>query len=233
MKIVVVALGGNVVITPKEKGTPVQQLRHIDNTVSHLKRLIRKYRLVITHGNGPQVGDLLIQQEMGKKKVPAMPLDVCGAMTQAQLGYWLQRCLKNKLNKQAVTVVTQVLVDKKDPDFKRPTKPIGPYYKKKIMRKMVKEPEGWRRVVPSPKPKKIIEIDEIKALVKKGYVLIACGGGGIPVVRERGKLKGVEAVIDKDRSAQRLANQLKADTLILLTDVPYVYLNYGMKNQKA
>jgi len=226
MKIAVIALGGNALIIPKERGTIEQQMKRINKTVSHLKNLSKKYKLVITHGNGPQVGDLLIQQEKGKP-IPSMSLDVCDAMIQGQLGYLLQKSIQNILNKKAVTVITQILVDKKDPAFKKSTKPIGPYYKTKIEKNMIKEPEGWRKAVPSPKPKKIIEIDQIKSLIKN-YIVIACGGGGVPVIREKG-LKGIEAVIDKDYAAALLGSQLKADLLIFLTDVDSVYLNYASK----
>jgi len=232
MKIAVVALGGNAVVTPKEKGTLEEQVSHINKTVSHLKKLSKRYKLVITHGNGPQVGDLLLQQERAKPKIPAMPLDVCDAMTQGQLGYLLQRSVQNILNKKAVTVVTQVLVDKNDPAFKNPTKPIGPYYRYKIEKDMIEEPEGWRKVVASPKPIRIIEIEEIKSLVNKGYVVIACGGGGVPVIKDNG-LKGVEAVIDKDYATERLATQLRAEMIVFLTDVDYVYLNYESVNPIA
>ncbi|MFQ6020667.1 MAG: carbamate kinase, partial [Candidatus Aenigmatarchaeota archaeon] len=222
----IVALGGNALITPKEKGTIKQQKKHIYETISHLKNLSKKYKLIITHGNGPQVGDLLIQQK-STKKVPEMPLDVLGAMTQGQLGYLLQKAIQKQLKKRAVTVITQILVDPKDKAFRNPTKPIGPYYKNKIEKNMIKEPEGWRKVVPSPKPKKIIEINEIKSLVKN-FIVIACGGGGIPVTKKG----GVEAVIDKDLATELLAIQIKADLLIFLTDVDYVYLNYRKKNQR-
>jgi carbamate kinase len=232
MKIAVVALGGNAVITPKEKGTVEQQIKHIKGTVSHMRSLFRKYNVIITYGNGPQVGNLLIQQKIAKDKVPEKPLDVCGAMTQGQLGYFIHRALENVLGIKSIAIITQVLVDKKDRAFKNATKPIGPYYSKKIEKNMIKEPEGYRKIVPSPLPKKIIEINEIKALVNKGYTVIASGGGGIPVIKEKGKLKGVEAVIDKDYSAERLATQLKASLLVILTDVKYVYLNYGKENQK-
>ena len=230
MKIAVIALGGNALITPKEKGTIEQQMKHIDKTISHLKNLSKKYKLVLVHGNGPAVGNLLIQQEKGKP-IPPMSLDVCDAMTQGHLGYLLQKSVQNILNKKAITVVTQVLVNKNDSAFKKPTKPIGPYYKTKIEKNMIKEPEGWRRVVPSPKPIKIIEIEQIKSLIKN-YVVIACGGGGVPVIRENG-LKGIEAVIDKDCATELLASELKADLLIFLTDVDSVYLNYESKNPIA
>jgi len=232
MKLAVVALGGNAVVTPKEKGTLEEQVTYINKTVSHLKKLSKRYKLVITHGNGPQVGDLLLQQEKAKPKIPAMPLDVCGAMTQGQLGYLLQKGVQNILNRKAVTVVTQVLVNKNDPAFQNPTKPIGPYYKYKVEKDMIEEPEGWRRVVASPKPIRIIEIEEIKSLVNKGYIVITCGGGGVPVIKNNG-LKGIEAVIDKDYTTERLATQLRAEIIVFLTDVDYVYLNYESVNPIA
>jgi carbamate kinase len=231
MKIAVVALGGNAVIKPNERGTIKQQIKHINQTISHLKNLSKNYNIVITHGNGPQVGNLLIQQERWKAEIPPMPLDVCDSMTQGQLGYLIQRSVQNILRKKCVTLITQILVDKKDKAFKKPTKPIGPYYKKKTEKNMIKEPEGWRKVVPSPKPKKIIEIEEIKSLIKRGFIVISCGGGGIPVIKENG-LEGIEAVIDKDYATELLAKELKADLLIFLTDVKNVYLDYGTKNQK-
>ncbi|MFH1474202.1 MAG: carbamate kinase [Candidatus Aenigmatarchaeota archaeon] len=228
MKIAVVALGGNAVITTKERGTVEQQIKHINQTVSHLKKLSKKYKLVLTHGNGPEVGNLLIQQEMGRSEVPAMPLDVCDAMTQGQLGYLIQNCIQNILRKKSVTVLTRVQVDKNDKAFERPTKPIGPFYKIKTEKNMINEPEGWRKVVPSPKPKRIIEIEQIKSLLRQGSIVIACGGGGIPVIYDNG-LKGIEAVIDKDYSSELLASELNAEMLVFLTDVPYVYLNYNSK----
>jgi len=233
MKIAVVALGGNAILKSNEKGTFRQQLRNINKTVKQLRALLKTYRIVISHGNGPQIGNLLIQQERAKREIPPMPMDVCDAMTQGQIGYFLQMSLRNQLKKPVATVVTQILVDKKDPAFKKLTKPIGPYYSKKIFKNMVKLPEGWRRVVPSPKPKKIVEIEGIKNLVKKGVIVIACGGGGIPVVLKKRKLAGIEAVIDKDYASQKLATALKAETLILLTDIDCVYLNYRQKNQKS
>jgi carbamate kinase len=232
MTIAVVALGGNAILRSNEKGTAREQINHVNESVRQLNVLFKKYDIVITHGNGPQVGNLLIQQERARDKIPPMPLDVCGAMTQGQIGYFLQMSLRNILKKSVTTVVTQILVDKKDPAFRKPTKPIGPYYPKKIFKDMIKEDNGWRRVVPSPKPQKIIEIEGIKDLVKIGVIVITCGGGGIPVVMKNGKLTGVEAVIDKDYASQKLATALKAETLIILTDIDYVYLNYGENNQK-
>jgi carbamate kinase len=229
MKIAVVALGGNAILRPKQKGRIKQQMRNVNQTVSNLKKISKKYRIVLTHGNGPQVGNLLIQQKRGKP-LPKMPLHICGAMTQGQLGYLIQRSVKRILKKNAVTLITRVVVDKNDKAFKKPTKPIGPYYRKKIERNMTKEPEGWRKLVPSPKPKKIVEIKEIKSMIKNGYITIACGGGGIPVAGK--KLEGIAAVIDKDYTTSLLAKELKAEMLIFLTDVDCVYENYGTRKQK-
>jgi len=227
MKIAVVALGGNALQPPNEKWTYKSLLKNINKTVLYLKPLASEYQIVITHGNGPEVGNLLIQQQCAN--VPSMPLDVCDAMTQGQLGYLLQNSIQNILKKKAVTVVTQIEVDKNDKAFQNPTKPIGPFYKKKIEKQMIKQLEGWRKVVPSPKPKRIIEIDEIKTLIRKCYIVIACGGGGIPVADG----KGIEAVIDKDRASQLLASQLKANLLVLLTNIDCVYLNFGSKKPIA
>ncbi len=228
----VVALGGNSLIHPKEKGTAEEQISRINETLFHMKPLTKKYDLVLVHGNGPQVGNLLLQEEKIKERVPEMPLDVLDAMTQGQIGYWLQQSIQNIWKKNSSTVITRVLVDEKDPAFNNPTKPIGPYYTNKIFPNMVKEPEGWRRVVASPKPVKIVDIDTIQTLAKNKFVVIACGGGGIPVIKKSGKYIGVEAVIDKDRATQKLASQLKSDLLIFVTDVDFVYYNYGKRDQK-
>ncbi len=232
MKSAVIALGGNALIHPKERGTAERQMLRLNETISHLKPLVKNFSPVIVHGNGPQIGNLLLQQEHYKNIIPEMPLDTLDAMTQGQLGYWIQQSVENILKKNAVTIVTRVLVDKNDPAFKKPTKPIGPYYKRKIFSNMVKESEGWRRIVPSPKPVKIVDVQEIVSLVKKKFVVIACGGGGIPVIEHKKMFTGVEAVIDKDLSSAKLALQLKSSYLIFLTDVPHVYLNYGTKLQK-
>ncbi len=231
MKTTVVALGGNAIILPKEKGTLVQQMKHIHDTIEHMRPLFNGgARIALTHGNGPSVGALLIQQEAAKKEIPQMPLYLLDAMTQAQTGYLLQLVLENQLGISASVVITRILVDRKDKAFVEPTKPIGPFYRSKIYPTMVKQLHGWRRVVPSPKPKEIIDMGVVNDLIKK-YTIIACGGGGIPVVREGGKLKGIDAVIDKDAASQLLAAQLKADEMIFLTAVDNVYLNYGKKSQ--
>lgn len=218
---IVVALGGNAVIRYDEKGTLKQQLHNVLETAKHIADLVAiGHTVCITHGNGPQAGNLLLEQ-------PGMTLDIIGAETQGQIGYMLELALENefrkrKIMKDVVTVITQVLVDAKDQAFKNPAKPIGPFYKQKKKGMKHIEGKGWRKVVPSPMPLKILEIEEIKQLLKTA-VVIACGGGGIPVVKKGGQLKGVEAVIDKDLAGQLLANGIKADLFLILTDVPHIY----------
>ncbi len=242
MGITVVALGGNAILQKGEKGTAEDQLRNIRKTAAQLAGLIEEgYSLVITHGNGPQVGNIMIQNEAGRDKVPQMPMDICGAQSQGMIGYMLQMCLRNALKQVGLnipisTVVTQTLVDKHDPAFSHPTKPVGPFYSKEWAQERMEfhgeswiedAGRGWRRVVPSPDPKAIIETPSIKSLVDQGHIVICSGGGGIPVIElEDGSLAGVEAVIEKDLSAEILATSIKADSLIILTDVNGAALNY-------
>ena len=235
MATIVIALGGNAVILEKQKGTAQEQWANVRRTCKHIADLLENgHKVVVTHGNGPQVGNLLIQQKEGSEKVPALPMDVCGAMSQGQLGYMLQNCLQESTNQQAVTIVTQVLVDKEDPAFKNPSKPVGPFYEEPLNKEMVYDAgRGYRKVVPSPKPIEIMEAKSIKKLVNAGYVVIASGGGGIPVVKKRGRLVGVEAVIDKDLAAERLASVVKADILLILTAVRHVYVNFRKPDQKV
>ncbi|MGI6365943.1 MAG: carbamate kinase [Bacillota bacterium] len=244
MKRAVVALGGNAILRPKERGTAASQFENVRATCRQLADLVRRgYQLVITHGNGPQVGNILIQNEEAKAKVPPMPLDICGAQTQGFIGYMIQQALQDLLPGHNVgTVLTQVLVALDDPSFNNPTKPIGPFYTKEEAEQLRAEKgfamvedsgRGWRRVVPSPDPQAIIERELVRYLLEKGAVVIAAGGGGIPVVRDaQGKLRGVEAVIDKDLAGQRLAMDVGADLLIILTDVEAVAINWGKPDQQ-
>ncbi len=201
--------------------------------------------MLLTHGNGPQVGNILLQQDEAKEVVAPMPLDVCGSMSQGFIGYMFQRAMKNVLKKEnmdnkVTTLVTQVEVDKNDPAFQNPTKPIGPFYSeqeaKELMDKGYEMKEdsgrGWRRVVPSPNPVGVMERDSILDLIGQDNLVIASGGGGIPVVQTNGSVEGIEAVIDKDLAGQRLALDVKADSFVILTDVDHVYLNFNTPQQK-
>ncbi len=236
---VVIALGGNAILKKGEKPTIDTQDRNTRVALKKLFPVIKKNKTVITHGNGPQVGYLLLQQE---KAGMHMPLDVIDAETEGQIGYLIQQNLHNlfKGKRGVVTVLTQVLVDRKDKAFRNPTKFVGPFYTKSQARKLgkkfrIKEDigRGYRRVVPSPKPIRVIEIKIIDDMLDDGAVVIAAGGGGIPVVKTKKGLDGVEAVIDKDRASQCLANSIKASMLIMVTDIDRVYLNYKRKGQQG
>ena len=241
---VVVALGGNALTKKRGKGTYEELVKNINKTSRNLSKIIKKYNLIIVSGSGPQVGALLLQNELSKNKVPAMPLDVLDAELEGELGYLIGQSLinelrKNKINKSVVTILTQVLVDKNDRAFKNPTKFIGTFYTEKQARKLSKKfmikkdsNRGYRRVVPSPNPLKIIEHKAIRNLVRKN-VVIAAGGGGIPVYEENKKLQGVEAVVDKDLASFVLARDIKAKQLFNLTGIDKVYLESGKKNQKG
>lgn len=249
MKKVVIAIGGNALNKPNEQPTAEVMERNLTSTVVMLADLIEEgYGMAITHGNGPQVGNILVQQDMAKKAFPPFPLDVNDAMTQGSIGYLIARTLKNELNKRGVEreiacLLTQIVVDSADPGFENPSKPVGPFYDEKTARELenskgwtVREDagRGFRRVVPSPVPLDIIEIDSIRALLAKNTVVIAGGGGGIPVLREEsGYLEGVEAVIDKDRASALLAKLVDADSLVILTGVDFAYTDFGKANQKA
>jgi len=231
-----------------QKGTMEEQYNNVKETVSKIADLIQKgYKIVLTHGNGPQVGATLLRHEAAKSIVPPFPLDACGAETQGFIGYMVQQALRNELkargvDKFVVTVITRVIVDKHDSAFQNPTKPIGPFYSKDEASKLKQQrPEltiredagrGFRRVVPSPDPKIIAERTAIRALIDAGFVVVACGGGGIPIIEDESQAVGVEAVIDKDLAAQRLATLIGAHTLIVLTDVEAAYLNYGTQKQE-
>ncbi|SHH66162.1 carbamate kinase [Sporanaerobacter acetigenes] len=246
MEKIVVALGGNALQASGKPATAEAQLEVVKDTTRYIADLIGEgYKVVIAHGNGPQVGRIVLQNEAANDITPAMPFDVCGAMSQGMIGYHIQQALKNELqkrgNKKAVsTIVTQVVVDKEDSAFKNPTKPIGPFYTEEEANLLKKEKgydivedagRGFRRVVASPIPKRIVEIDTVETLVDSGAVVITVGGGGIPVIEENGELKGVAAVIDKDLASEKLAEDLDADTLLILTAVDKISLNFRKPNQ--
>ncbi|RKX79060.1 MAG: carbamate kinase [Spirochaetes bacterium] len=250
-ELIVVALGGNAIKQANEKGTTEEQFKNVDITAREIAPLIKKgFRLVITHGNGPQAGALLIQQEEAEEYVPAQTLATCGAMTQGQIGWMMQNRLSFRLKQEGIdravcTVVTQVQVSDEDPDFKDPSKPVGPFYTKEVALKLKEEKgyvvkevkpgveKGWRRVVPSPEPIDIVEKEAINDLVKNGVIVIASGGGGIPVkLNGDGSYSGVEAVIDKDRAGFKLAQAVGADRFVVLTDVEKACLNFGKPDQK-
>ena len=246
---IIVALGGNAILQPGQVGTFEEQLFNIDHSCRRIAKLVvGGHRVVLTHGNGPQVGNILIQNDLAAKLVPPMPMDVCGAETQGQIGYLLQQSLHNHLVRLHVTVpvvtlLTEVVVDEDDPAFHSPSKPVGPFYSQKRARELSIEQgwamrddagRGWRRVVPSPEPREIVQLEAITRALDDGAFVVCGGGGGIPVIRHRdGSLHGVEAVIDKDLAAARLAADLAADVLLILTDVANVYVDYGRPEQAA
>jgi len=247
MKKVVIALGGNALQSRGEAATSENELRNVKITAEHIARIVKAgYQVVVTHGNGPQVGRVLLQNEAAKDITPPMPMDVCGAMTQGMIGYHIQQGLSQVLadsgvRKPVCTVITQVEVDKNDPAFQNPSKPVGAFYTQAEAEKIHAEKgyamkkdadRGYRRVVPSPKPQQVVEIDTVKKLVDSGAIVVTVGGGGIPVCREGDKYVGLEAVIDKDFASEVVAEQLDADVLMILTEVDNVCLNYGKPDQK-
>ncbi|NLK35506.1 MAG: carbamate kinase [Gracilibacteraceae bacterium] len=244
---VVVALGGNALQEAGKPATAEEQLRVVNKTAEYLAEMsIRGYEMAVVHGNGPQVGRILLASETAEEVTPVMPFDVCGAMSQGYIGYHVQQGLREALRKRGrnipvVTLVTQVVVDKDDPAFKNPTKPIGAFYTEEEAKRLQAEKgyvmkedagRGWRRVVASPIPKKIVELPAIKTLWDTTIVITA-GGGGIPVIeREDGSLSGIAAVIDKDLAAERLAEDINADILMILTEVEKVSINFRKPDQK-
>jgi len=248
-QLVVIALGGNAILQPGQAGTLEEQYSNVVQTCEQLAKMVLsdKYKIVITHGNGPQVGNLLLQNDIAKHIIPPMPLDVCGAQSQGFIGYMMQQALHNQFAQAGradipvATMITQVVVDAKDPAFENPTKPVGPFYDQDEAQQLQQEKgyhmkedagRGWRRVVPSPNPLDIFEKEVISHLLTARDVVIASGGGGIPVLQQNQQLQGVEAVIDKDRSAQVLAEAIEADVLLILTDVPRVRLHYGTPQEQ-
>lgn len=245
---IVVALGGNALQQGGQPATSENQLKVVRETARQLLGIIKAgKRLAIVHGNGPQVGRIVLQNEAANEITPAMPFDVCGAMSQGMIGYHIQQALGEELRcagllRRPVALVSQVLVDAKDPAFQQPTKPIGPFYTEEQAAAIAKEKgysfredagRGWRRVVASPLPIEIVELAQGKALLEAGFVPILAGGGGIPVVEGPEGLTGVAAVIDKDLAAWRLAEGLDAAVLLILTEVEQACLNYGKPDQKA
>lgn len=239
--ICVIAIGGNAILSEKNKGTIDEQIENIKLACSKVVGLVKQgYRVVITHGNGPQVGQSLLRHKLSSELVCEGTLDACGAETQGLLGYLIQQVLRNELKAAGITrdvvaVVTQVVVDRNDPAFKNPTKPIGPFYSKeeaeeaarKYKKHVVEDSgRGWRIVVPSPMPIDIVEKKGVMSLLKSGAIVIAAGGGGIPVVEEGGRLTGIEAVIDKDLASGVLAKMIGADYLFLITGVEKVSINF-------
>lgn len=243
----IVAMGGHAFIAKGEKGTISDHERNAERIAKQVLELTKRgYNLIMTHGNGPQVGNRLLQTELAREDVPAMPLDVLVADTEGQLGYVLQQAFLNELRRNSVetyvlAVITQVLVDRDDPALQNPTKPIGPFYTEEEAQRRATDlgwkviddaGRGWRRVVPSPKPLKVIQRHSIRNAAREGHIVIACGGGGIPIKKlESGDYEGVEAVIDKDLTSALLAAEIGADLFIILTDVEKVYLNYGKPDQ--
>lgn len=246
-KLAVVAVGGNSLIVDKNRKTVPDQFDAVRETASHLADMIEAgWDVVITHGNGPQVGFILRRSELALHELHPVPLDYCGADTQGAIGYMIQKALRNEfykrnINKLAVTIVTQVEVDSEDPAFENPSKPIGSFLDEETARERMKGGQtfiedsgrGWRQVVPSPKPKQIVEVNAIKNLLDAGFVVVAVGGGGIPVVeRPSGFIRGIEAVIDKDFASGLLATNISADLLVISTAVEKVAVNFGKPNQQ-
>jgi carbamate kinase len=246
-RLAVVAVGGNSITKAGQRGTIPEQFANARETSRHIAEMVaRGFDVVVTHGNGPQVGNILLRAEMSCSVLPMLPLDTCGADSQGGIGYMIQQVLRNELrahgkDRCVTTVLTQTVVDADDPAFSNPSKPIGPFYTSdEAHRKEAEEgwsvvedaKRGWRRVVPSPMPRRIVEADAIKALLDAGCIVIGVGGGGIPVVESGGELKGVDAVIDKDHASRLLANKIGAEFFLMSTDVEQVALNYGKPEER-
>lgn len=246
-KRVVIALGGNAILKPNQSATVETQLANIQLSAEQIAKIEKlDHQIVVTHGNGPQVGNILRQNEEAKEVVPPFPLDVCNAESQGFIGYLMEQSIKNKIEQEeltnnVVTLLTQVEVAADDPAFEKPTKPIGLFYSEEEAKKMAEEKHwvmeedagrGYRRVVPSPQPVTIHGVESMVHLLNQNTIVIAGGGGGIPVVKQAEGLKGIEAVIDKDRTGKKLAEQVDADVFMMLTDVNNVYINYGTPKQE-
>ncbi len=246
-KRVVIALGGNAILKPNQSATVETQLANIQLSAEQIAKIEKlDHQIVVTHGNGPQVGNILRQNEEAKEVVPPFPLDVCNAESQGFIGYLMEQSIKNKIDQEeltsnVVTLLTQVEVAADDPAFEKPTKPIGLFYSEEEAKTMAEEKHwvmeedagrGYRRVVPSPQPVTIHGVESMVHLLNQNTIVIAGGGGGIPVVKQAEGLKGIEAVIDKDRTGKKLAEQVDADVFMMLTDVSNVYINYGTPEQE-
>jgi carbamate kinase len=243
----VIALGGNALVKEGQKGTIYEQFSNTRKSTKSIVQMIKNgWDVVITHGNGPQVGAILLQNKEAKNITPSMPLGICVAESEGLIGYMIQQCLSNTLkrehiDKSVIALITQVIVDEDDPSLFHPTKPIGPYYTEDEAKqmekdgiKMIKQPRGWRMVVPSPDPQRIVESHIIRQMLDDGIIVIASGGGGMPVVEKEGwGLDGLEAVVDKDLASERLAEAIDADLLLILTEVEKVFLDFGTPDQKA
>ncbi len=248
-KIALIAFGGNAILPEDQRGLQSEQMKNAQKAAQLMVHVVRKgYELILVHGNGPQVGNLLIQMEESVTKVPPFSLEVCDAMTEGSMGYMLEKAIINELRKSSVdkeiaTLITQVVVDRDDPAFENPTKPVGPFYSRYRAQIIVREKKckiiedagrGYRRVVPSPKPIDVVPKYVIRDLVQSGKIVVAAGGGGIPVIiNGNGLFQGVEAVIDKDYAASLIAQEAKADLFINLTNIDRVYLNFGKSNQEG
>ncbi|MBO4341007.1 MAG: carbamate kinase [Bacteroidales bacterium] len=246
-KLAMVAFGGNALLRAGQKGTYAEQLENVERTCNGLLSLLRRdVNLVIGHGNGPQVGNELLRQEGGRRaySLEVMPMDFCGAETQGSIAYFIESAMekvliREGLQRRVISLVTRVEVSADDPAFRNPTKPVGPYYTEEEAKAMegVYKPDarglGWRKVVPSPRPLDICNIDIVERLAREGSIVITVGGGGIPVVKDKVGYKGVEAVIDKDLASALAAIRMKADEFYILTDVPKVYVNFKKPDQKT
>ena len=237
----VVALGGNALMRPGERGTAAEQRANLREVAAALRPLLAETELVVTHGNGPQVGNELIRQERAAEEAPPLPLYLAVAQTQAEIGALIESELSPVAGRPVVCLLTHVLVDEDDPAFEEPTKPVGPFYDEAKARQLEDERgwqvvhdagRGWRRVVPSPVPLQVVELEAIRSLLASGSIVVACGGGGIPATRRGDRLAGIDAVIDKDRASSLLARALGADRFVILTEVPAVYANFGTDQQQ-
>jgi len=247
-KLALIAFGGNAMLTSDQKGTAKEQYKNAKKAAALMVDIVKKgYELIVIHGNGPQVGNILLQMEAAANIVPPLPIDVCDAMTEGSMGYMIEKALLNELRKHSIdkdvaTIITQVIVDKDDSAFHSPTKPIGPFYNELRAGSIKKDKKwimvedagrGWRRVVPSPRPIDIVPKIAIRRLIDTGTIVIVAGGGGVPVIiNQDGLIEGVEAVIDKDFASSLIAQESEADLFIILTGVDRVAINFGKPNQK-